>query len=96
MKITVNSNWPKLHTSHPLNFHRLYMANFKFEIYLPGLSGSLLSSATPSYPLPQKMQNIKTPEQTILDVQQVCNIFFIAFLFVYNLILIISNMSRPA
>ena len=32
---TVNSNRPKSHTSYPLNFHRLYLVNFKFMIYLP-------------------------------------------------------------
>ena len=33
--LTVNSNHPKSHTSYPLNFHRLYLVNFKFMIYLP-------------------------------------------------------------
>ena len=53
--ITVNSNRPKSHTSHPLNFHRLYLINFKFMIYLPGQGGSFLCSATPCYPLPPKI-----------------------------------------
>ena len=34
--LTVNSNRPKSHNSYPLNFHRLYLVNFKFMIYLPG------------------------------------------------------------
>ena len=53
--LTVNSNRPKSHNSHPLNFHRLYLVNFKFMIYLPGWDGSLLCSATPSYPCHQKL-----------------------------------------
>ena len=32
--LTVNSNHPKSHNSYPLNFHRLYLVNFKFMIYL--------------------------------------------------------------
>ena len=53
--LTVNSNRPKSHNRHPLNFHRLYLVNFKFMIYLPGWDGSLLCSATPSYPCHQKL-----------------------------------------
>ena len=52
--ITVNPNWPKSYTSHPLDFHRLYLVNFKFMIYLPGWDGSILGSATQSYPCHQK------------------------------------------
>ena len=59
--ITVNSNCPKSHTSCPLNFHQLYLVNFKFKIYLPGFGGSPLSSAPPSYRLPPKIN-----KQTIL------------------------------
>ena len=47
--LTVNSNHPKSHNSHPLNFHRLYLVNFKFMIYLPKQGGSLLCSAIPCY-----------------------------------------------
>ena len=48
---------PKLHTSHPLIFHQLYLVYFKFRIlYLPG--GSPLSSVTPSStPCHQKSPN---------------------------------------
>ena len=54
--ITVNSNHSKLQTSHPLIFHQLYLVYFRFRmLYLPGLGGSLLSSVTPSYPLPPKI-----------------------------------------
>ena len=53
--LTVNSNRPKSHNRHPLNFHRLYLVNFKFMIYLPGWDGSLLCSATPNYPCHQKL-----------------------------------------
>ena len=31
--ITVDSNHPKSHASHPLNFHRLFLVNSKFKIY---------------------------------------------------------------
>ena len=48
--IKFNSNRPKSHTSHPLDFHRLYLVNFKFMIHLPGLGGSPLSRAISSYP----------------------------------------------
>ena len=53
--IKVNSNRPKSHISHPLNFHRLYFVNFKFMIYLPCWGGSLLCSVTQIYPLPPKI-----------------------------------------
>ena len=39
--LTVNSNHPKSHTSHPLNFHWLYLVNFKFMIYLKLISFQL-------------------------------------------------------
>ena len=53
--ITVNSDRPKSNTSHPLNFHQLYLVNFKFIMYWPVGGGSLLRNVTPSYPLPQKL-----------------------------------------
>ena len=49
-RIKNNSNRPKSHTSYPLNFHRLYIVNFKFLIYLPGGMGlfyALPLQATP-------------------------------------------------
>ena len=52
--ITVNFNHPKSNTSHPFNFPLLYLVNFIFMTYLPGLGGSPLSSATPSYPFSPK------------------------------------------
>ena len=42
-------------SSHPLKNHRLYLVNFKFNIYLPGLGWSPLSSGTPSYPRPPEI-----------------------------------------
>ena len=53
-----DSNRPKSHTSHPLNFRRLYLVNFNFLIYLPGEGGSLLFSVTPCYPLSPKITKL--------------------------------------
>ena len=51
-------------SSHPLKNHRLYLVNFKFNIYLPGLGWSPLSSATPSYTLPPKNHQADYPPAT--------------------------------
>ena len=70
-KITVHSNRPKSHTSHPLYLQRLYLFNFKSKISLPRLGESPLSSATPSYPLSPKIT-----KQTIhqLPTGHICSI----------------------
>ena len=67
---TVNFNRPKSHTRCPLDFHRLHLVYFKFEIYLPELGRSPLSSAFAlvggghpvlqwaGYPLPKKQASV--------------------------------------
>ena len=50
------------YTRCPLNFHRLYFASFKFRIYMFGLGGSPLYSATPSYTLPTKNHQADCPQ----------------------------------
>ena len=56
--LTVNSNRPKSHTSHPPNFHQLYLVNFK--INLPDLGESALSSATPPKITKQTIHQLPT------------------------------------